>query len=366
MKNTRTLQLLLAALTVLALGLPAVAQQSETTTEKQQQETTKTANRTAQVSAGQRQKISGVILRQEGDNLFVRDYQGAEYTVSVNNSTKLRERKSNPFRGAKKYQTSDLSRGLAVEVEGRGNEAGALVADQIKFSETELRTASSIVSMVTPVEGRVAVTENRVTMAEQNAQRLSGQLEELSAVANMANGGAKAAQETADKAMTTATDALSSAKSANERITTTTENLNNRITTLDDYEAAKTVTLNFKVGSAVLSKDAKAALDEIAEQAKTEKGFVIQVAGFASADGNEALNRRLSQRRAEAVMSYLIENHDISQRRIVTPLGFGEARPAADNATREGRKENRRVEVAILVNKGLTPATTTSSLTPQQ
>ncbi len=118
----------------------------------------------------------------------------------------------------------------------------------------------------------------------------------------------------------------------------------------------------------MLSREAKAALDEIAEQAKTGKGHVIQVAGFASADGNEALNRRLSQRRAEAVMSYLIENHDISQRRIITPLGYGEARAVADNTTRDGRKENRRVEVAILVSKGLTPAATgaTSSLTPQQ
>src|SRR5204863_4952233 len=120
---------------------------------------------------------------------------------------------------------------------------------------------------------------------------------------------------------------------------------------------AKTITINFKVGSAVLSREAKAALDEIAEQAKSGKGHVIQVAGFASADGNETLNRRLSQRRAEAVMSYLIENHDISQRRIITPLGYGEARAVADNTTREGRKENRRVEVSILVSKGLTTST---------
>jgi OmpA-OmpF porin, OOP family len=356
MRNSRSLRLLLVLLTGLVLGIPAAAQETTTQTSKQ--------SNTSRMTAGQKQKLNGVIVQREGENLVVRDYKGTEYNVNLNSSTKIKERKSNPFRGAKKYDMAALTRGLTVEVDGRGNDAGALVADEIKFSETEFRVATSLESRVNPVEGRVGETETRVTQtetrmtqAEQNAQRLSGQIEELSAVANTASGGAKAAQETADKAM-------NAANNANERINVA----NDRISSLDDYEARQTITINFKQGSAVLSKEAKAALDEIANQAKNEKGHVIQVAGFASADGNESLNRRLSQRRAEAVMSYLIENHDISQRRIITPLGFGEARAVADNNTREGRKENRRVEVAILVSKGLTPATasTTSSITPQQ
>jgi OmpA-OmpF porin, OOP family len=359
MKNTRSLQILFALLTLLALGIPAVAQQQETTTQSHE----KQSAATSRITAGQKQKLSGVIVQREGENLVVRDYKGAEYNVAVSNSTKIKERKSNPFRGAKKYDSAALTRGLTVEVEGRGNDAGALVADEIKFSEVEFRVATSLDSRVNPVEGRVSetetrvtTTETRVTQAEQNAQRLSGQVDELAAVANTASGGAKAAQETADKAM-------NAANNANERINT----VNDRISSLDDYEARQTITINFNSGSAMLSKDAKAALDEIANQAKSEKGHVIQVAGFASADGSETLNRRLSQRRAEAVMSYLIENHDIPQHRIVTPLGYGETRAVADNKTRDGRKENRRVEVAILVSKGLTSATaSTTSLTPQQ
>jgi outer membrane protein OmpA-like peptidoglycan-associated protein len=353
-------------LAVLVLGIPAVAQEQQTTTptaQTNEQRQSQPAAATGHVTAGQKQEISGVIVQHEGDNLTVRDYNGTEYNVSLSGSTKIRERKGNPFRGSKKYSPTDLVRGLAVEVKGRGNDTGALVADEIKFSEAERRVATSIESRVTPVETRVSTTETRMTQAEQNAQRLSGQIEELTAVANTAQGGAKAAQETADKA-------LAAANTASEQIVATRESLSNRISSLDDYDVAKTVTINFKVGSAVLSPDAKAALDEIAEQAKSGKGHVIQVAGFASADGNEALNRKLSQRRAEAVMSYLIEKHDISQRRIVTPLGYGEARPVADNTTREGRKENRRVEVSILVSKGLTtsnPSSTdggTSSVVP--
>ncbi|MEP7342514.1 MAG: OmpA family protein [Acidobacteriota bacterium] len=357
MKNSRMFQSLLALFAVLVLGTYATAQQQETTTTPTTQINEKSQLQAAATSvpAGQKQKLSGIIVQREGDNFLVRDYKGTSYNVSLSSSTKIKERKGNPFRGGKKYAATDLSRGLAIEVEGSGNDAGILVADQIRFSETELRVANAVVSQVTPVEGRVSEAETRITQSEDNAKRLSGQLEELSAVANTANGGAKAAQESADKAM-------AAANSANERITTTSETLNNRISSLDDYDVAKTVTINFKVGSAKLSADAKAALDEIAEQAKTGKGQMIQVAGFASADGNESLNRRLSRERAEAVTSYLIEQHDISQRRIVTPLGYGETHAAADNSTRDGRKQNRRVEVAILVSKGLMGSTTVSSV----
>jgi outer membrane protein OmpA-like peptidoglycan-associated protein len=362
MKNTRSLQLLLSLMAVIVLSISAFAQQETTTSPAAQANGKRQSQSSASsVPAGQKQKVTGIILRVEGDKFTMRDLKGTEYNVSLSSSTKIKERKSNPFRGGKKYGPSDLSRGLPVEVEGRGDAGGALVADEVKFSEAELRVANAVVSQVTPVENRVTDTETRMTQSEENAKRLSGQLEELAAVANTANGGAKAAQETADKAML-------AANSANERITQTSETLNNRISSLDDYEVAKTVTINFKVGSAKLSPEAKATLDEIAEQAKTGKGQVIQVSGFASADGNEDLNRRLSRQRAEAVTSYLIENHDINQRRIVTPLGYGETHAAADNTTRDGRKQNRRVEVAILVSKGLTgpnAATTSSNNNPQ-
>ena len=89
------------------------------------------------------------------------------------------------------------------------------------------------------------------------------------------------------------------------------------------------------------------------------KAYVLEVTGFADSTGSTARNRALSQRRADAVITYLVENHKIPLRRIVTPYGFGELDPVADNKTRTGRAENRRVEVKILVNKGLTqPAPT--------
>jgi len=84
---------------------------------------------------------------------------------------------------------------------------------------------------------------------------------------------------------------------------------------------------------------------------------VLEVTGYADSTGNTERNRSLSQRRADAVIRYLVEQHQIPLRRIVTPYGFGESNPVADNKTREGRAQNRRVEVKVLVNKGLTSPT---------
>lgn len=295
-------------------------------------QTTSTVNR---VEAGKKQKIMGVIVKRDADNFVLRDQNGAETTITLNASTKVSEKKSNPFRGGKNYATTSLLRGLNVEVEGRGDNSGALVAEKVRFTQDNLAIANSIESRVTPVEGRVGEAEGRLSQAEQNAQRLSGQIDELVTVANTANGGAKAAQETADRAIA--------------GIATT----NDRISALDDYEARQSATINFKVASAVLSPEAKTQLDTIANQAKNEKGFVIQVTGFASADGNENYNRQLSQKRADSVVRYLVETHNVPLRRIITPFGYGELNPVADNTSRDGRQQNRRVEVAILVSKGI-------------
>ncbi|MDQ5847335.1 MAG: OmpA family protein, partial [Acidobacteriota bacterium] len=205
--------------------------------------------------------------------------------------------------------------------------------------ESDLRVARA-------VDSRAAPLETKVSEVEQNAQRLSGQLDELAAVANTAKGGARAAQETADSAV------------AGVNAT------NDRISALDDYVPQTVLAVNFRTGSAVLSPDSKTKLDEIATKALNAKGYVLEVSGFADTTGNINTNRALSQRRADAVIRYLVENHNIPLRRIVTPYGFGESNPVAENNTRAGRAQNRRVEVKLLVNKGLmqqAPTMTTSS-----
>src|SRR2546423_1540234 len=118
-------------------------------------------------------------------------------------------------------------------------------------------------------------------------------------------------------------------------------------------ESNRRAASSFKVNSAVISPEDRQALDELARKAATTKGYVIEITGHADSTGNVERNRALSQQRADAVVRYLQENHDIPLRRIVTPFGYGDLRPVADNGTAEGRKQNRRVEVKILVNQGI-------------
>ena len=301
-------------------------------------QTTKTptdATRARSVASGAKMKIKGVVVKRDADTFVLRDLTGNDTVVRLTDTTSV---KSNGgfLRSGTNYGQTNILRGLNLEVEGVGGSSGELVADKIRFNESDLRTARAVESRAAPLENRASATEGRLSEVEQNAQKLSGQLDELAAVSNAARGGAKAAQETADSAV------------AGVNAT------NDRISALDDYVPQDTTAVNFRVGSAVLTVDSKAKLDAIATKALNAKGYVLEVTGFADATGNTERNRALSQRRADAVIRYLVEQHQIPLRRIVTPYGFGSSNPVADNKTREGRALNRRVEVKVLVNKGLT------------
>jgi outer membrane protein OmpA-like peptidoglycan-associated protein len=285
------------------------------------------------------------VTRRDADIFTVRDNNGIDTIVRLDDRTSVKA-KGGFLRSGANYAQTQILRGLNLEVEGHGNASGELVADKIRFNESDLRVARAVESRAAPLEDRATNTENKLTQVEQNAQRLSGQLDELAAVANTAKGGAKAAQETADSA-------VAGVNATNERISA-----------LDDYVPQTVLAVNFRTGSAALSIDSKAKLDEIATKALNAKGYVLEVSGFADTTGSIQRNRALSQRRADAVIRYLVENHNIPLRRIVTPYGYGETNPVAENTSREGRAQNRRVEVKLLINKGLmqqAPTMTTSS-----
>jgi outer membrane protein OmpA-like peptidoglycan-associated protein len=240
------------------------------------------------------------------------------------------------LRSGTNYAQTSILRGLILEVEGRGNATGELLAEKVRFDQDDMNVARAVESRAAPLEERASDTENKLSQVEANAQRLSGQLEELAAVSNAARGGAKAAQATADAA-------VAGVNATNERISA-----------LDDYTPQDMAAVNFRSGSATLSPESKTTLDDIASKAMNAKGYVLEVSGYADATGSVARNRVLSQRRADAVIRYLVENHNIPLRRIVTPYGYGEMNPVGENETREGRAQNRRVEIKLLVNKGLT------------
>jgi outer membrane protein OmpA-like peptidoglycan-associated protein len=91
----------------------------------------------------------------------------------------------------------------------------------------------------------------------------------------------------------------------------------------------------------------------LAQTATGLKGYIVEVMGYTDSTGNAAMNTKLSEDRAKAVITCLVQQGSVPVRHIVAPGAMGEYGEAASNETKEGRAENRRVEVKILVNKGI-------------
>lgn len=266
----------------------------------------KRAANTQSIPNGAKMKFRGVVLTRDADTFTIRDRSRTDYQVLLTDATSIKTY-GGFLRFGKKYAVTDILRGLIVEVEGRGDAQGQLVADKVRFNESDMRAAIT--------------TDTRVNPVEENQERLSGQMDELHTIA------AEAREEV---------------RAANERISA-----------LDDYDVQETVTVNFRVNSAVLSPEAKQRLDTLATKALSAKWYMIEVGGHTDSTGSEAKNFLLSRQRAEAVIQYLAVNHKIPVRRFVSPMGYGKTDAVADNKTATGRAQNRRVEVKVLLNRGM-------------
>ena len=127
-----------------------------------------------------------------------------------------------------------------------------------------------------------------------------------------------------------------------------------RFEKLGEYDVKAEVTVKFAVGSTQVSAADKEELKKLAQTAIGLNGYLIEVKGFADSSGNAIMNEQLSEDRAEAVVGYLVQQCNVPVRHVVAPGALGEYQPAASNETKEGRAQNRRVEVKVLVNKGIT------------
>jgi OOP family OmpA-OmpF porin len=171
--------------------------------------------------------------------------------------------------------------------------------------------------------------------------------------AGAADAKATAAQSAADNAATAAQSADRKADSANQgvqavntRITTLQTQVNN-INTIDNYTASETQTVTFEFNKWNLSDDARSTLDTIArEAAGMGTGYMLELQGFTDSTGSEEYNIGLSQRRAESVQRYLVSKNIPLFR--VSIVGLGEANPVADNQTKTGKAQNRRVEINVM------------------
>jgi OmpA-OmpF porin, OOP family len=301
---------LLLALASLGFGQTSSTQSTDT-------QLSKTRNTNIQpVPSGAKLRFKGVVIGRDADSFIIRDRSRTDYQVLLTDDTSIKSY-GGIFRGGKRYAVADILRGLIVEVDGRGDLQGKLVADKVRFNESDLRAAIT--------------TDTRVNPVEENQLRISGQIDELSAVA---------------------AEAKTVAGAANERISA-----------LDDFDVQDSATVNFRLNSALLSLKAKQQLDALAGKAANAKGYMIEVGGYADSSGGEARNFRLSRLRADAVIQYLAVNHKIPLRRFISPMGYGETGAVANNKTATGRAQNRRVEVKILSNRGLIQQNASSTST---
>jgi peptidoglycan-associated lipoprotein len=206
----------------------------------------------------------------------------------------------------------------------------------------------------TKVNERVEPLEQRTGELEETSRRNSQDIGALTT--NVKDVGGRA-----DRAQAQADTALARANEVNTRADGIEQNVGDLRENLDKYTLQNTATVNFKVSSAELSPEAQMALDQIAGQIKDRNNFILEIQGFADDKGSDTFNNQLTEKRAEAVRRYLVEKHNISLYRTHI-LGFGKVKPVADNTTKEGRAQNRRVEIHLLTRNvtGATGAATTS------
>ena len=198
-------------------------------------------------------------------------------------------------------------------------------------------TKKYVAKTVDPVNAKV----NEVQQEQQKTQK---QLDEAEPRISAADEKATAADSRASQAIQQADAASKKTDEVRDQLRT---ELNDRIADLDDYKAASPVTVLFKVNSAKLSDDAKQQLNQMATgPLSSAKRYFIAIQGFTDKTGSAEYNLELSRRRAEAVQTYLVAEHNVPVYRIQI-VGLGKDKPLNDQKTRQEREENRRVEVTL-------------------
>ena len=139
------------------------------------------------------------------------------------------------------------------------------------------------------------------------------------------------------------------------------EALTNTVANLDNYRPVAETSVHFAFNSAVLSKKAKQALDQLAADIPNTKGYVVQLIGGTDSVGSAQYNYKLSEMRASAVVQYLASQHNVPAYKIYL-AGLGKDKEAAPNTTSKGRAQNRRVDVQLMTN--VQESTAAQNVTP--
>jgi OmpA-OmpF porin, OOP family len=220
-------------------------------------------------SAGEKAKVQGVIVTRQGDTIKLRASDDSIGTIDLTKETKI-QLKHGMFGRKTAMDFGSLVPGLQIEAEGKGNEKGELVADKVIFDPNSMRASRQIDTRVSPLEARTGSLEGRTGTLEGRTGQMEtrqGQLEDTQKQTQQQVGQVK-----------------QSADQANQGVS----QVNTRVSDLDKYEPKYTETVYFKYASSTLTPDDKQKLDGLAQKAVNEKGYVVEVAGYADTTGKAA------------------------------------------------------------------------------
>ena len=234
-------------------------------------------------------EVKGIITARSGNKMKITAADGTSTVVFIDDATRIKA-SSGLFGGSKgKLGATSLLNGIPVEV--KTMQAGSvLLASQVKFKNGDLKTANMI-----------------------------------------RNGTAQGFAE-----QTAATQAL-----------------RGRMADIDKYNIKNTTNVNFDTGKAVLSAQAKNELCATAAAAEATENALLLVVGYTDSTGSDEFNQTLSEKRASSVINHLQQACRWKPYRMLTPTGMAKADPLASNDTPEGKAQNRRVAVNILVSKSV-------------
>jgi OOP family OmpA-OmpF porin len=279
-------------------------------------------------------EVKGMIISRAGATLTVRTANG-NVTVVVTDSTTTKDDRG--LFGLDKEHLSDvvLIPGLKVDVDGTSNSQGQIVASTITVDGDDLESAEMIQAGLHPTAQQVATNvqtlETHKAQLDTHSQNISTNQQNI------------AANQQSIAAHT---------EQIQKNISDIEENTN-RFSTLSDYDTKAQATVNFNSGSSKISTTDQEELKKLAQTATGLTGYIVEVTGYADSSGSAAMNTKLSEARAKAVITFLMQQGNVPVRYIVAPGAMGEYGAAAPNETKAGRAENRRVEVKVLVNKGI-------------
>ena len=234
-------------------------------------------------------EVEGFISARKGDRMQVTDEAGTPTALAISEGTEVTGAGGFLGLGNKKLGTDSLLNGLPVTVK-TVQWGGGLIASAVKFRNGDFKTASMI---------RRGTAQG---FAEQSAA---------------------------------------------------TEALRSRVADIDNYNVKGTTNVYFDTGKHALSSQAQNDLCSAASQAGATDNALLLVVGYTDSTGDYEFNQELSEKRATRVVNHLQQACGWKPYRMLTPTGMAEADPAADNMTEEGKAQNRRVAVNILVSKAV-------------